>query len=83
MAIQELRTGRLVVIRLSDEDLFRASIEALERLARWLGIPEPKKYNSEKDRRACIVRAIQRYEKRVGGRQGPRRRLDLPSERRG
>jgi hypothetical protein len=63
------------VVRLTREDLFRADVAALERLVQWLGIPEPKCYKTEPERKALLVLSIERYEKRIGGKQGPRRRM--------
>ncbi|WP_437731456.1 hypothetical protein [Sorangium sp. So ce1335] len=64
------------MIRLSRERLFRADIAALERLARWLGLPEPRRWRTERERRAKIVEAIERCEKRLAKVEGagPRRR---------
>ncbi|WP_437778973.1 hypothetical protein [Sorangium sp. So ce1097] len=62
------------MIRLSRESLFRADVAALERLARWLGLPEPRRWRTARERKAKIVEAIERHEKRLakvdGG--GPR-----------
>lgn len=63
------------MVRLTREDLFRSDVAALERLVRWLGLPEPKGYKTEPERKAYLVLSIERYEKRVGGKQGPRRRM--------
>ncbi|WP_433928478.1 hypothetical protein AB3662_34395 [Sorangium cellulosum] len=65
------------MIRLSRERLFRADITALERLARWLGLPEPRRWRTERERRAKIVEAIERCEKRLAKVEGagPRGRM--------
>ncbi|WP_437275998.1 hypothetical protein WME90_32755 [Sorangium sp. So ce375] len=54
-----------IVIRLRRESLFRADVAALERLARWLGLPEPRRWRTERERKAKIVEAIERCEKRL------------------
>ncbi len=53
------------MVRLRRDDLFRADIAALERLARWLGLPEPRGWRTERERKAKLVEAIERHEKRV------------------
>lgn len=67
------------MIRLRREDLFRADVAALERMARWLGLPEPRGWRTERERKAKLVEAIERHEKRLqrehGGGTGPRRRM--------
>jgi hypothetical protein len=67
------------MIRLRRDTLFRADVTALERLARWLGLPEPRRWRTERERKAKLVEAIERHEKRLqrehGGGTGPRRRI--------
>ncbi|MGK3998887.1 hypothetical protein [Sorangium sp. So ce1024] len=53
------------MIRLSRESLFRADVAALERLARWLGVPELRRWRTERERKAKIVESIERHEKRL------------------
>ncbi|WP_437601942.1 hypothetical protein WMF28_10030 [Sorangium sp. So ce590] len=68
------------MIRLSRESFFRADVAALERLARWLGLPEPRRWRTERERKTKIVEAIERHEKRLAkvdgagprGREGSR-----------
>ncbi|WP_437318258.1 hypothetical protein [Sorangium sp. So ce385] len=59
-----------IVIRLRRESLFRADVAALERLARWLGLPEPRRWRTERERKAKIVEAIERCEKRLAKVEG-------------
>jgi hypothetical protein len=67
------------MIRLRREDLFRVDVAALERMARWLGLPEPRGWRTERERKAKLVEAIERHEKRLqrehGGGTWPRRRI--------
>ncbi|XXT18785.1 hypothetical protein WME94_52020 [Sorangium sp. So ce429] len=51
------------MIRLSRESLFRADVAALERLARWLGLSAPRRWRTERERKAKIVESIERHEK--------------------
>ncbi|MGK4008486.1 hypothetical protein WMF31_38105 [Sorangium sp. So ce1036] len=62
------------MIRLSRESLFRADVAALERLVRWLGLPEPRRWRTERERKAKIVEAIERHEKRLAKVDGAGRR---------
>ncbi|WP_437502307.1 hypothetical protein [Sorangium sp. So ce1099] len=58
------------MIHLRRESLFRADVAAPERLARWLGMPEPRRWRTERERRAKIVEAIERSEKRLAKVEG-------------
>ncbi|WP_437987505.1 hypothetical protein [Sorangium sp. So ce117] len=53
------------MIRLRRDVLLRADVAPLERLARWLGVPEPRRWRTERERKAKLVEAIERHEKRL------------------
>ncbi|XXY16771.1 hypothetical protein WME88_51900 [Sorangium sp. So ce216] len=61
----------MIVIRLSRESLFLADVAALERLARWLGLPEPRRWRTKREHRAKLVKVTERYEKPLAKLKGP------------